>query len=211
MKHAPSVVIVSWQRSEHGDISLRYVTCSVSCHRLMTSVRAWWYIPQVWNMLRQLSSTHDNSQSMVIYSSSTKHAPSIVIVSWQQIEHAYMSFMHEHAPSVAIVSWQRSEHGIISLRYESCSSSCHRLMTTDSAWLYACITKYESSSASCHHLMTTNRACLYVIHAWTCSLSCHRLMTTVRAWYYIAKVWIMLQQLSSSHDNGQCMVICMYH
>ena len=136
MNHAPSVVIVSWQRSEHGNISLRYEPCSVTCYRLVTMVRAWYYIPKVWNMLRQLSSWHDNGQSMVIHPLGMKHAPTVVIV-----------------------TWQRLEHGFSSQRYE------------------------------------------------TCSVSCHRLMTTVRAWLFISKVWNMLRQLSSSHDNGQSMVI----
>ena len=113
MNHAPSVVIVSWQRSEHGIISLRYETCSVSCHRLMTTVRAWLFISKIWNMLRQLSSWHDNGQSMVIHLKGMKHAP-----------------------TVDIVSWQRSEHGYSSLRYETCSVSCHRDMTTVRAWLF---------------------------------------------------------------------------
>ena len=39
-KNAPSVVIVSWQRSEHGHSTLRYESYSVSCHRLMQLVRA---------------------------------------------------------------------------------------------------------------------------------------------------------------------------
>ena len=113
MNHAPLVVIVSWQRSEHGyislryepcsvscyhlvttpehgNISLRYEPCSVSCYRLMTTVRAWYYIPKVWNMLRQFSSWHDNGQSMVIHP----------------------------------------------LRYETCSVSCHRLKKTVRAWLF---------------------------------------------------------------------------
>ena len=113
MKHAPTVVIVTWQRLEHGYSSLRYETCLVSCHRLMTTVRAWLFIPKVWNMLGQLSSPHDNGQSMVIHPLGMKHASSVVIV-----------------------SWQRSEHGYSSLRYETCSVSCHRLMTTVRAWLF---------------------------------------------------------------------------
>ena len=159
MKHALSVVIVSWQRSEHGYSSLRYETCSVSCHRLMTTVRigylslryetcmdschrdmttvrAWLFISTVWNMPRQLSSSHDNGQSMFIHPLGMKHARSVVIA-----------------------SWQRSEHGYKSLRYE------------------------------------------------TCSVSCYRLMTTVRAKLFIPKVCYLLRQLSSSHDNGQSMVI----
>ena len=37
------------------------------CYRLVTTVRAWLYIPKVWTMLRQLLSSSDNGQSMVIY------------------------------------------------------------------------------------------------------------------------------------------------
>ena len=82
MKHAPTIDIVSCQRSGHGYIFLKYVTCSVSCHRLMTTDRAWLFIPKVWNMLCWLSS-HDNGLSMFIYPSCMKHAPSVVIVSWK--------------------------------------------------------------------------------------------------------------------------------
>ena len=136
MKHAPTVVIVTWQRSEHGYSSLRYETCLVSCHRLMTTVRACLFIPKVWNMLGQLSSPHDIGQSMVIHPLGMKHAPSVVIASWQRSEHVYLSLSYKHAPSVVIVSWQRSEHGYSSLKYETCSVSCHRDMTTVRAWLY---------------------------------------------------------------------------
>ena len=113
MKHAPTVVIVTWQRSEHGYLSLRYETCSVSCHRLMTMVRAWLFISNIWNMLRQLSLWHDNGQSMGFQPKGMKHAPLVVIA-----------------------SWQRSEHGYSSLRYETCSDSCHRLITSVRAWLF---------------------------------------------------------------------------
>ena len=139
MKYALSVDIVSWQRSEHGYISLKYEICSVSWHRLMTTVRAWLYIPQVWNMLRQLSSSHDNRRSMVIHFLGMKHAPSVVIVPWQQSDHGdsphvwntlcqlpssndndqsmvMYSSGKKHAPSVVIVPRKRSEHGYISLR-----------------------------------------------------------------------------------------------
>ena len=137
MNHAPSFAIVSRQQSEHGKIFLRYESCSVICHRLVTTVRehgkiflryescfvichrlttavrAWWYIHQVWNMLRQLSSSNDNGQSMVIY-----------------------PFGMNHAPSVEVVSWEQSEHGNISLRYKSCSVICNRLTKTVRAWWY---------------------------------------------------------------------------
>ena len=89
MKHFPSVVIISLQLTEHDNTSLRYnmlrqlppshdsgqkmemylmhETGSLSCHRLMTTVRAWLFIPEVWIMLCQLPSSHDNGQNMVIY------------------------------------------------------------------------------------------------------------------------------------------------
>ena len=112
MKHAPTIDIVSWQRSGHGYIPLKYVTFSVSCHRLMTTDRAWLFIPKVWNMLCWLSS-HDNDLSMVIYPSDMKHAPSVVIVSCQ---------------------W--TEHGYLYLKYDTCSVSWHRLMTTYVSWSF---------------------------------------------------------------------------
>ena len=105
IKNALSVVIVLWQRSEHGSISLVYETCSVSFHRLMTTDRAWLFIPKICNMLCQLSSSNDNSQSRVIPPSSMKHARSAVIV-----------------------SCQRSEHGGVFVRYDTCSVSCHCFM-----------------------------------------------------------------------------------
>ena len=71
---------VTWQRSEHGNIFLRYEPCSVSYSRLMTTGRAWWYIPKVWTMLCQLLSSSDNGQSMLLYPSGINHALSVVIV-----------------------------------------------------------------------------------------------------------------------------------
>ena len=201
MKHAPLVVIASRQRSEPGYTSLRYETCSDSCHRLMTTVRAWLFILKVWNMLRQLSSSHDSGQSMVIHPEGMKHAP-----------------------TVDIVSWQRSEHGYLSLRYETCSDSCHRDMTMVRAWLFISkvwnllrqLTSSDDNGQSMIiHLYGIKQAPSFVIVTWqrsehgnyslryeTCSDSCHRDMTTVRAWLFISKVWYMLRQLSSSHDNG---------
>ena len=70
-------------------IPLTYETRSVICHRLMTTVRAWECIPQVRNMLRQLSSSQDNGQSTVIYACGKKHALLVVIVSRQRTEHGY--------------------------------------------------------------------------------------------------------------------------
>ena len=159
MKHARTVVIVTWQRSEHVYSSLRYETCSVSCHRLMTTVRAWLFISKVWNMLRQLSSWHDNGQSMFFIPKVWNMLRQLS--SWHDNGQSIVIHLIDmkHAPLVVIVTWQRSEHGYLPLRYETCSDSCHRDMTT------------------------------------------------VRAWLFISKVWNMLRQLLSSHDNGQSMVI----
>ena len=41
INHDLSVVIVSLQRAEPCNISVLYETCSVSCHRIITTVRAW--------------------------------------------------------------------------------------------------------------------------------------------------------------------------
>ena len=205
-KYAPSVVIVSWQRSEHGKIPLMYETCSDCCHRLMKTDRAWLFICKIWNMLSQLSSSHNIGQSMVIYHSCMKHTPSVVIV-----------------------KWKCSEHSHISLRNEACSFSCHRLMTTVRAWLYIMHILNMLYHLSCYHdngqsmviyISSMKHAPSVVIVLWqrpengyssirfeTCSVCCHRLMTTVRAWWYIPQVWYMLRQLWSSLDNGQSMVI----
>ena len=136
MKHAPSDFIVSWQRSEHGYILLMNETCSVRCLCLITTDRAWLYIPKVWNMLGQLSSSRDNVHSMVIYPYSINHATSVVIISRQRSEHGNISLIYKNAPSVVIVTWQRSEHSNISLMCETSSVSCHQLMTTVRAWQY---------------------------------------------------------------------------
>ena len=156
MKYALQVAIVAWQGTENSYTSLKYETCSISCHRLMTTVREGYsslgyetcsvschclmttyrarlIIPEVWNMLHQLSSSHDNGQSMVIYHSCMKHAPTVVIVSRQRSGHGNVSLMYVHASSVVIVSWQRTEHDYTSLRYKPCSVSFHRLTTTAKA------------------------------------------------------------------------------
>ena len=181
MKHAQTVVIVTWQRWEHGYSSLRYETCSVSYHRLMTTVRAWLFISKVWNMLRQLSSSHDNGQSMVIHPEGMKHAP-----------------------TVDIVSWQRSENGYSSLRYETCSDSCHRDMTTVRAWLFISkvlnmlrqLSSWQDNGQSMViHPEGMKHAPTVDIVSWQrsehgysswrykpCFVICHYLVTTVRAW-----------------------------
>ena len=66
--------------TDRACLSLRYETCSVVI-------------------------SHNNGQSMVIYSSGMKHVP-----------------------SVATDSSQWSEHGHVFLGYETCSVSCHRLI-----------------------------------------------------------------------------------
>ena len=183
MKHAPTVVIVTWQRSEHGYLSLRSEICLVSCHRLMTTVRAWLFIPKVWNMLGQLSSPYDNGQSKVIHPLGMNLAPSVVIA-----------------------SWQRSELGYSSLRYETCSVSCHCLMTTVRAWLFIpkvwnmhgqLSSPHDNGQSMVIHPLGMNHSPSVVIASWqrsehgysslryeTCSVSCHCL---------IPKVWNMFR------------------
>ena len=183
----------------------------------------------VWNMLRQLSSSHENGHSMAIYNSYRKYAPSVVIASWQRSEYDYTLSRMSHALSVAIISWQWPEHGYSSLRYKPCSVSCYCLVTTVRAWLFISkiwnmlrqfSSSHDNGQSMGIHSLGMKHAPLVVIASWqrsehgysslryeTCSDSCHRLMTTVRAWLFIMKVWNMLQQLSSWHDNGQSMVI----
>ena len=177
MKQTPTFVIVSWQRSEHGYSSLRYETCLVSCHRLMRTVRAWLFIPKVWNMLGQLSSPHENGQSMVIHPLSMKHAPSVVIA-----------------------SWQRSEHGYSSLRYETSSVSCHRLMTTVRAWFFIPkvwnMLHLLSSSSDNGQSMVIYHLCMKLAPT-----------VVIVSWQWREQVRNMHRQLWSFRDDGQSMVI----
>ena len=142
MEHA-LLVVVSWQRSEHGYISLRYETCSVSCHRLMPMDRAWLFIPQVWNMLCQLTSSHDNGQSMVIYPSSMKYASchrlryetcSVSCHRLMPIDRAWLFIPQVWNMLCQLTS--SHDNGLSMVIYPSCSVSHHRLMTTDVAWLF---------------------------------------------------------------------------
>ena len=127
----------SWHdNGQSMTFTLRYETCSVSCHRLMTTVRAWLFISKVWNMLRQLSSYNDNGQSMVIHPEGMKHALTVDIVSWQRWEHGYSSLRYETCSDSCHRDMTTSEHGYSTLRYETCSDSWHRLMTTVRAWLF---------------------------------------------------------------------------
>ena len=134
MKHALSVVIISWQRTEHGNISSMYLTCSVSCLRLMTTDRAWSYIPEVWIMIRQLSSSITTDRAwldipkvwIMLHQLSSSHANGQRMVIHQKCM--------KHAPSVVIAAWQRTEHGYTSLKYKPCLFSGHRLLTTVRAW-----------------------------------------------------------------------------
>ena len=124
--------------------------------------RAWLLIPKEWPKLFQLSSSHDNGQSMVIPPSGMKHAP-----------------------LVFFVFWQRSKHDDTLLRYEACSVICH-------------ISRQPSEHRS------------WFLRHKTSPVSCQCLMTMERAWLLIFKIWNMLCQLSSSHDNDQSTVISSY-
>ena len=192
MKHSTSVVIVTCKRTEHGYISLTYETCSVSCLRLMTTVRAWLYIIHVWTMLCQLSSSKNIGQSMIIYHSCMKHALSAAIVPWQRTEHGYSSEGMLYAPSVVILSWQRSEHGYITF-----------IVSKVAKITILRIGKIRALNESAGRLF---RAATPVMSD-SCSFRCHSFLTTDRACLYIPKVLIMHRHLSSSHYNGQSRVI----
>ena len=107
--------------------------------------------------------------------------------------------------SVVIASWKQTEHGYKSLRYETCSVSCHHLMTMVRVWWYPL--KYESCSVSCYHLMTTVRTWLFLPKVWNKLRQLSASMTTFRVWLFIPKLWNMFRQLSLSHDNCQSMVV----
>ena len=68
-------------------------------------------------MLRHLSSSRDNGQSMVIYPFGINHAPSVVIVSLKRSSIVIYHSSMKHPPPVVIVSLQRPEHGNVSLFY----------------------------------------------------------------------------------------------
>ena len=130
-------------------------TCSISCHYLLTTVRAWCAL-QVWNMLRQLSSSYVNHQSMVpppqiwnmLCQLSSSHDN--IRAWWYHLsyetcsischhlmtisEHGYTASDMKHALSVVIIPWQRTEHVFWSWGYETCPVICHHLMTTVRAY-----------------------------------------------------------------------------
>ena len=144
----PSSIVWNMLRqlsSSHDNGQSMVIYHSVRCLCLITTDRAWLYIPKVWNMLGQLSSSRDNVHSMVIYPYSINHAPSVVIISKQRLEHGNKSLIYKNAPSVVIVTWQRSEHSNISLMCETYSVSCHQLMTTVRAWQYPSCIKHAPS------------------------------------------------------------------
>ena len=110
INNALSVVIIQWQWSEHGYKYLRYGTCSVSFHCLLTSVRAWWYslssllcsvichfimttVRACWYPLRYKTC------------SISCHHPNTTFRAW-----VFFSLRHETCFVIVIISWQLSEH-----------------------------------------------------------------------------------------------------
>ena len=210
---------------------LKNESCSVSCHHLMTTARARLFISKVWNMLGQLSSSHDNGESMVIYhihvSLKTCLASCLRLMTtdkaWLYIPKIWIM------PHKLSSSHDNGKSMITPPQVKSCSVSCHHLMTTVRAWLFfskVCNMLCQvSSSYDNDQSMEIYHSCMkhapsvaIVLWQWSehgnrslryqsCSVSCHRLMTTDRAWLYIPKVWNLLCQLSMSHHNVQSMVI----
>ena len=77
IKHAPAVVLISRQWSEHGFIWPYKETIGGSCSHFKT----------LW---RLLSFPHDNGLSMVLHGPDIKHATAIVVLSWQWSEHGFI-------------------------------------------------------------------------------------------------------------------------
>ena len=154
IKHALSAVIVSWQRSEDVEISLKYLkyeACSISFHRLMIKDRAWLFIQNICNMLCQLSSPNDIGQSKVI-------PPQV-------------SDMPDQLSS--------SELGNTSLRYEL---FCRFSSSNDNG--QSMMIPYQVRVILCQLPSShdNGRNLWYSLRYITCSVSCHRLMTVVREW-----------------------------
>ena len=93
MNNAPSGYIVSWQRSEHGDIPLKVWTMLRQLLSSSDNGQSRVIYHPLWNMLRQLSSSNDNGQSMIIYPLGMNNAPSGYIVSWQRSEHGILAIL----------------------------------------------------------------------------------------------------------------------
>ena len=112
--HALTVVMWRWLLTKHVSYMNDILPCSDRCDRTMTTVGACFILEgyvimlwplswddqsremyhYLWNMLRQLSSSYDNGQSMLICHSSMKHAPSVVFALWQRKEHGNISLWY---------------------------------------------------------------------------------------------------------------------
>ena len=143
-RHLMTTVRTWWYR-------LRYETCSISCHHPMATNRAWLLLPKVWNKLRQLSSSHDNSQSMAIPPSGMQNALSV-----SSAHDNGNSIVTPTSPPPQIWNMLRSEHADIRLRYKTCFISCLCLMITIRTLFWS-----QTRYISCHHRMTTVRAWWY--------------------------------------------------
>ena len=163
MNHAPSVVIISSQRSEHSNISFMWEISSVSCHRLITTVRVWVFIHKVFRpegymtMLCPLSWDHDNWRSMFIHGwyitmlcalsrdddnwRSMIHTLGIYYLLWPLSwdDDNWQSMVHNlgmyyHVLSITNRRWQLTEHVPYMNDIYLSSDRCFETMTTDGAW-----------------------------------------------------------------------------
>ena len=126
MKRVPSVVIFSWQRSEY--VKTRKVERML--HQLSSSHdNGQSMVIRLRYELRQLLSFHDNGQSMVIPPSNMKHSPSNIIVSWQRSEQNDTPLPGWHMLCHLSSSSDNGQSMVIRFRYEICSVSCHHLRT----------------------------------------------------------------------------------
>ena len=172
---------------------LKYESCSVSCHHLMTTVRAWLFFFKVCNMLCQVSSSYENGQSMEIYHSCMKHAHAYDNGQSMEIYHSCMKHAHAY------------DNGQSMEINHSCMKHAHAYDNGQSMVIHFKGMKHAPSIVFVSWLWSEHIS----ISLWyeTCSISCLRLMKTVIAWQYIIHVGNMLRQLSSSQYIGQSMII----
>ena len=181
--------------------------CSISCIHPMKTNRTCSLIANVWNKLHQLSSTYDNGQSMVIHPQvwNMLYQLSSTYDNWQRMVINPLGM--KHAPWVVIISWQRSEHGDTPPRYErheACTVSCHIFMATDRAWWYPSGMKYARSVVIISWQRSEHGDTSQV---WNMLRQLSPSHDNGKNMVIPPQVWNMLYQLSSSHGNEQSIVL----
>ena len=113
------------------------------------------------------------------------------------------SRINNHALTVVLGRWQLVEHVSYLMNTLPCSHRCHETMATDGACFIREGYHHDLTDVMGRWQVTEHDSNLR--DKWSCSDRCHETMTTDGA--FLPKVWNLLCRLSSSHDNGQSMVI----